>query len=403
MKHLVSSWTGLARAAAVAAWVATVASTAAAGTLQDNLLFKPEALQARPRLFFKLSYLNAHIKTTSKDARDVTGPVLARGDFGRYLFTDDFVSSFETRAGGTTVRSMENLYDPDSIDVAQTIEAKYDQQADESHCEAARAGIGTPCGIRVKSNTTVSTAALSLVYFLDEAYSWAIEAFVLAAPVHAGVNGDGNNHLRGQKIVDTRLLPPIVTLGHYFGNSPTGLRPYLGLGLSYAIFYNTRATQALNAYQGGSNVGDTTVHISNSWGAGPFMGLHYGSDTDGWQYSLSIGRLRYKTESTLVTRNTRFTNESVVLQDFGAYVSSGLAGADGTYKVTDPTKAITVKTTGAPVGFQAGQAVHVTTAVMCDLARAKNGSQDCNQGTFVRKAATTLDNTMYMLSLSRRF
>jgi outer membrane protein W len=375
---------------------------ASAGTLQNSGLFSLDT-PAASRLFFKLSYINAHVRTSSKDAYDVTGPVLAKGDFERYLFDTGFVSSFQTLKGGLGLRSMELLYDPTSIDVVLSIEAKYVQQANYSGCQAILKGLGTPCGIKVKGDTTLGTVALSLGYFLDEQRQWAIEGMVLGAPLQAAVYGDGDNHLRGKKIIDTKLLPPIVTLGRYFGNPDQGLRTYAGLGVSYAVFYDTHATQTLNAYQGGAAVGDTTVRIGNVFGAGPFMGLNYSTGNDGWQFGLQIGRLRYKTESTLVTRNTHITSDSIVLKDFGAYASSGLVASDGVYAVSDPNAAVTVKANGSPVGFTAGEAVHITTAVMCDLARAKNGSQDCNQGTFVRKASTTLDNTLFMFSVSRAF
>jgi outer membrane protein W len=401
MKHLAHWRAGLGVAATVFAG-ATWPAAATAGTLQTAGLFSLDA-PAASRLFYKLSYINAHVRTSSKDAYDVTGPVLTQGDFGRYLYDTGFVSSFQTLQGGQGLRSMDLLYDPTAVELAGSIEGKYTQQADASGCEPIRNGLGTPCGVKVKADTTLGTVALSLGYFLDEQRHWAIEGMVLGAPLQAAVLGDGDNHLRGKKIIDTKLLPPIVTLGRYFGNPDAGLQAYAGLGVSYAIFYDTHATPTLNAYEGGANDGDTTVRIGSVFGTGPFMGLNYNTGSGGWQFGLQIGKLRYKTESTLVTRNTHITSSSEVLRDFGAYASSALVGADGVYSVSDPNKAVTVKVDGAPVGFTAGQTVHVTTAVLCDLARAKYGSQDCNQGTFVRKASTTLDNTLFVLSVSRAF
>jgi outer membrane protein len=397
MKHPVFSGAGLALAAAM------MTSAASAGTLQDNLLLKDEALLARPRLAFKLSAIQAHIRTTSKDAVDVTGPVLARDDFTRYLYGTGFVSSFQSKGGLTAQRSFETFYDPSSNEIAETLVTAMADQADQSGCESIRSGIGTPCGFKVKSDTTARTVALSVTYFLDAQYQWALEALVLGAPIAATVYGDGNTQLRGKKIIDTRMLPPIVTLGRYFGQPGTGLQPYVGLGVSYAIFYNTRATETLNRYQGGSQEGDTSVGIGNAWGAGPFMGLNYSTDAQGWQWGFTIGRLRFKPETTLVTRNTRFDADSLALKDFGAKLSSTLVAADGIYGVNKPNFAITTKASDSPTGYTAGQAVRVTTALMCDLARAKYGNNDCNQGTFVRKASTTLDATLFMLSVGRRF
>jgi outer membrane protein len=401
MKHLAHWGAGLGVAATIVA-AGAWAPHAAAGTLQNSGLFSLDA-PAASRLFFKLSYINVHVRTSAKDAYDVTGPVLAKGDFERYLFDTGYVSTFETLNGGSGRRSLELLYDPTSIAIAGTIEGQYDAQADLSGCNAIRAGLGTPCGIKVKSDSALGTMALSLGYFLDDQSQWAVEGIVLGAPIKVQVSGDGHNNLRGKKIIDTKILPPVVTLGRYFGNTGAGLKAYAGLGVSYAIFYDSRPTQTLNTYQGGATAGDTTVRIDNTWGTGPFMGLNYSTGSGDWQFGLSIGRLRYHTKTTLTTRNTRFNSDSAVLKDYGASMSAALVGADGVYAVSDPNSAITVKTTGAPSGFTAGQLVHVTTAVLCDLARAKYGSQDCNQGTFVRKASTTLDNTLFMFSVSRPF
>jgi len=40
---------------------------------------------------------------------------------------------------------------------------------------------------------------------------------------------------------------------------------------------------------------------------------------------------------------------------------------------------------------------------MCDLAKLKYGNNECNHGTFVRRADTILDNTMFMFSVGRSF
>jgi outer membrane protein len=391
-------------AASVCAALTAMSTGAFAGTLQDTIFAKVEP-SARDRMFFRLSYINAHIKTTAKDAYDVTGPVLAKDDFAKYLYTNTFVSSFQSSAGGNygLNASFENYYDPDGIDIAGTLNSSYTSQAALDGCTALLNGLGTPCGIKAKAAATVGTAALSLGYFFTDQQNWAAEAFLLAAPIKAEVYGDGRNQLNGKRIIETKMLPPIAMLGYYFGNKKDALRPYLGLAASYAVFYDAKATEALNVYQGGSGVGDTTVKVKNVFTVGPFAGLNFKPQDDGWSFGLLLGKLRFKTEATLTTRNTKITGSSLVLKDYGAVMSGTLVSSEGIYSQTDPNKAITVKTTGSPNGFQAGQAVSITTALMCDLARAKYQNNDCNQGTFVRRASTTLDSTMIMFNVSHSF
>jgi outer membrane protein len=383
-------------AASLCASLAVLSTGAQAGTLQDTIFAKVEP-SVRDRMFFRLSYINVNIKTTSKDAYDVTGPVLAKGDIDKYVGDgqDGFVSGFEYN--GTDL----SLHDAGGSSaytafVETVIESSFQKENEISGCASVLNGLGTPCGIKAKSQARVGTPAVSVGYFLDDTRSWALEAFVLALPVQASVYGDGNNGLRGKKIMETKLLPPIILFGKYFGTVDDGFRPYLGLASSYAIFYGTKATSDLNVYQGGASSDDTSVRIKNVMGFGPFVGLNFQPKSGDWNFGFSFGKLRYKTEATLVTRNTTILGDSPVLKDFGVAVSEAVAKGN---RVLQPT----VSATGTPLGFTAGSEVSATTALMCDLARAKYGNNNCSHGTFVRKAVTTLDNTMLVFSVGRSF
>jgi hypothetical protein len=221
-----------------------------------------------------------------------------------------------------------------------------------------------------------------------------IEALVLAAPLKVKIYGDGNNQLNGKNIINVKMLPPTAILGRYFGGAKDTFRPFLGLGGSYGIFFDVKATEALNTYQGGASSGDTTVSVKNVMGFGPFAGFKAQVDDD-WHVSLNIGKLRYKTEATLVTRNTTITGASGVTKDYGVNALQGIGAGDA----ISPT----VKANGTPAGYTAGQSIDTTTALMCDLARAKYGNTNCNHGTFVRKQSTSMDATMFMLSVGRAF
>jgi outer membrane protein W len=359
-----------------------------AGTLQDTIFAKVEP-SVRDRMFFRLSYIVANVKTTAKDAYDVTGPVLAKGD--TTLLGANGNTFFYSDAGDLNYQVIAPLMDS----ATNGAFAK-----DKLVCARYGLGLGTPCGIKGKGSDRVSTPALSLGYYFDNGKNWVAEAFLLAAPISAEVFGDGRNQLNGKKIIETKLLPPIVTLGYYFGGQDTAFRPYVGVAASYAIFYGAKATQALNEYQGGAGSGDTKVSIKNSYGFGPFIGMKFEPKDSDWHFSLNVGKLRYRAQATLTTYNTVITSETPVVKDFGPQAQLAITKGDAIF---DAQSGVRVFETGSPVGYNADEPVGITTALMCDLAKLKYGNNECNHGTFVRRADTILDNTMFMFSVGRSF
>lgn len=365
---------------------------------QSDSIFSKVSPSIRDRAFMRINYVTANVKTTSGDAYDVTGPVIARGDIQKYLGSTNGVRSAYSLAnlymfngiggsnGGLGAGNYNNLNTVLEDAVA----------TDAVDCPALAAGLGTPCGVKARGSARVGTMALSLGYYLDDDLTWSVEALVLAAPLKVAVYGDGPNQLNGKKIIDTKLLPPIAILAKHFGTSKDRIRPYLGFGASYAIFYDTKATETLNTYEGGRYAGDTSVNINNVMGFGPFAGMKAQLD-ETWHLGFTVGKLRYKTQATLTTQNTTITSDSAVTQDYTASVVEAIGRGEQLF----PTN--TVRVTGTPAGYTQGQQVGTVTALMCDLARAKTGNTDCNQGTFVRKQNTVLDNTIFMLSIGRQF
>ncbi|OYY89608.1 MAG: hypothetical protein B7Y45_11405 [Sphingomonas sp. 28-66-16] len=72
------------------------------------------------------------------------------------------------------------------------------------------------------------------------------------------------------KVVNTWVLPPTLTAQYHF-NSNGKIRPYLGAGINYTVFWNEKATDGLVAA-----VGPTRVHINDSIG----YALQAGVDID---------------------------------------------------------------------------------------------------------------------------
>jgi len=72
------------------------------------------------------------------------------------------------------------------------------------------------------------------------------------------------------RLASTWVLPPTLTLQYHF-TPEAHVRPYVGAGLNYTIFYNEKASSALNAA-----IGQTKVHLSDSAG----YALQTGVDVD---------------------------------------------------------------------------------------------------------------------------
>lgn len=360
-----------------------------------DFIFPKVESSVRDRLFLRLSYVYANVKTTSGDTYDVTGPVVKYGDLA--MIANGSYESMFTSTGAFDMHTAYGIVD-------NALNPSLTGESEESGCASVALGLGTPCGIKARGSAAVGTPALSVGYYLDEGYNWLVEAFVLAAPLRVGVYGDGNNHLSGKKIIDVKMLPPMAVLGRYFGSKDAMFRPFIGFGASYAMFFDVRATSTLNNYVGGSSPDDTTVNLKNTFGWGPFLGVKSQLNDD-WQISLNVGKLRYKTDATLVTRNTVITSNSEVLSDYGPRVTNAIKTGD---LVLSPTAGVvasdgTTVVVAPPDGYALNQSVGATTAIMCDLAKAKYGNTSCNHGTYVRKQSTTLDNTLIMFSIGRRF
>lgn len=74
--------------------------------------------------------------------------------------------------------------------------------------------------------------------------------------------------LGGNKIAETKHLPPTLVAQYYFGNAQSALRPYVGVGVNYTNFFDNEFTNDL----GGAL---TDLSMSTSWGLAAQVGLDY--------------------------------------------------------------------------------------------------------------------------------
>ncbi|WP_299011609.1 outer membrane protein OmpW [uncultured Shewanella sp.] len=81
-------------------------------------------------------------------------------------------------------------------------------------------------------------------------------------------------------IAETKQLPPTLVAQYHFGDAASKLRPYIGIGINYTNFYDTKFTNDLDGAL-------TDISLSNSWGIAGQVGLDY-QLTDKWLLNGSI-------------------------------------------------------------------------------------------------------------------
>lgn len=381
----------------------------------DPLSLKIANAISPDRFFVRAGVIGVKIKTESEDTYDVTGPVLTQQDVARLISpTNDTLAKYisdnlKLDGNAITLATARTVVGGSS---AQTGALKGDQGLKLLYNAMVNNNIkqiGTPVGIKAIAAESAGTAGLSLGYFLDDEYKWTVEAYVLAAPLNTYVLGSGPTTTRtsglfdfeherpfgleGKKLITTKLLPPTVMLGRYWGAKDAKFRPYTGLLAMYAIFYDTKASDELNNYVGGTNPGDTTVKLKNSFGVGPMLGVKY-QFSDQWHINFNLGNVKLKTEGTIVTRNTMVNNKTPAIEDL-PFLSDAINSGETNYGVNGNFGGglVRIITQNAEVGGLTG-------LVNKALAYEK-GNQDL--GTFVRKAKSTLTNTIFMLSVGRSF
>lgn len=414
--------------------VAALPVTAASSVEESLALSMSKGI--RDRMFWNLQVVSTKTKTKSEEPRDITGPVVRLRDLGSAADFAEYVDSGtitdKNSVLGHLVSQMDDivaaagggpLSDADlakvlAIDVkinaygAQVIPGLTAAIAGDYADGNANndEGLGTPKGIKAKSGDPSATVALSVGYYLDDANKWAVEALLLGAPLKASVYGAGVRSgsagdfgITGKEIIQTKMLPPMVKFGYSFGDRDWVVRPYVGMAAMYALFFDTKATKKFNDYQGGQ----TSVSIKNAFGIGPILGLTSGDLNDtGWRVGFSVGKIKLKTEATLVTRGTMITSNSAVTEDYGPQTVNAIKVIGE--QNAKSTAQLNLSGYLADNGLAPGSATvfdqGVTTELMKDLAayKATKGG-DGTLGTFVRKQKTTLDNTILMLSVGRSF
>ena len=451
---------------AVGALFAVTAMPVTAGPSLEDSLALSMSKGLRDRMFWNLSVVSTKTKTKSEQPRDMTpeivsiagltdmrnqkaaelyerltvaGLTVTEDKFFQALNSSVSLSNTTTTGSGATLENRLNIIairdalqtqqdltdlvkvryygTPTSLgltatnllDGALSAPADPDPALDGYGFASGEGYLTTPQGIRARSGNPSETVALSVGYYLNDDQNWAVEALVLGAPLRATVYGAGTNdrgdpnQLDGKKIINTKMLPPMAKFGYYFGDKSWAVRPYVGVAAMYAIFFDTKTTSFFDDYQGGK----TSISLKNSFGVGPFVGLQSNVAQSGWQVGFSIGKIKIKTEATLVTRGTLFKTGDLALTDYKQTTTDATEQAESLLNTAN----LAANQVGALTGFAStGNNIApngMTTELMKDLAAYKatpaGGGGDGTLGTFVRKQRSTLDNTIFMLSVGKSF
>lgn len=93
------------------------------------------------------------------------------------------------------------------------------------------------------------------------------------------------------EIAETKQLPPTLILQYYFGDKESTLRPFVGAGINYTLFFD----ESFNGKA--TNAELTDLKLDNSWGFAANAGVDYMLD-DNWFVSGSVWYMDISTDAT---------------------------------------------------------------------------------------------------------
>jgi outer membrane protein len=124
----------------------------------------------------------------------------------------------------------------------------------------------------------------------------------LGAPYKHDLVGDGAIKGIG-KIGTVEQLPPTIFAQYRFLEAKSAFRPYVGVGLTYAMFQKETGSAALTAT---TNAGGppTTFKVDSAFGITPHLGASYAFN-DKWFADAMVSKTFIKTKTTLSTGQTQ--------------------------------------------------------------------------------------------------
>jgi outer membrane protein len=128
----------------------------------------------------------------------------------------------------------------------------------------------------------------------------------LDLPLSAGFKHDivGDGAIGGVgKIGEVRVLPATLLLQYRLFPAAAPIRPYVGIGPTYARFYKARSTAVLSALTGGTPANPTTIEVESKWAVTGQIGLN-ATLAPRWSLDAAVLKTALKTRTTLSTGQT---------------------------------------------------------------------------------------------------
>jgi len=139
---------------------------------------------------------------------------------------------------------------------------------------------------------------LNFVYFYDS--NWAIE-LLAATPFDHDIKLHAGNETT--LLADTKQLPPTLSALYYF-DTGSAIKPYVGLGINYTVFFDNSFT---NAY---SEAGFSDLDLDSSFGYAVQVGVDYEFDKN-WSVNASARYIDIATDATFAVGGENIGSSSV--------------------------------------------------------------------------------------------
>ena len=145
--------------------------------------------------------------------------------------------------------------------------------------EGADGTLGHLCGFNVSNNKQLG---LTFTYLATD--NIGVELLAATPFRHkVGTQATGD-------IATVHHLPPTLMAQWYFGDSSSKLRPYVGAGVNYTTFFDTKFNDD------GQNAGLSDLSLKDSWGVAGQVGLDYLINRD-WLINMSVWYMDIDTEA----------------------------------------------------------------------------------------------------------
>lgn len=164
-------------------------------------------------------------------------------------------------------------------------------QPDDSSSLVSTAATGALAGTAVHVGNEVQLG-VNLLYMMSD--NIGVELLAATPFEHdLSVSGLGAYGFSTKNLGSTKHLPPTVSAVYYFGPTGAVLRPYLGLGVNYTIFFQESLSRDARSELSASN-----LKLDNSLGLSLYAGFDWELN-ERWLVNASMRKIDIDTKATL--------------------------------------------------------------------------------------------------------